>query len=115
MTNHKEVLSSAVNTLRDRVGQYGNEDQLFDRASRIASAMMARPVTPYELAMMQVAIKLARMTSNPRKLDNYVDSINYMAFAAQFGEVELGTVEQEQIANIARRYSPDREEGQSDQ
>ena len=104
--NHRDVLSSAVETLKDRGGQYGPEDLLFDRASRIATVMLDRVVTPYEISLIHVATKMARMTANPAHTDNYVDSSNYLAFAAQFAEVKMTTAEQEEIAAMARRFAP---------
>lgn len=104
--NHKDVLSSAVNTLRDRGGQYGPEDLVFDRISRIATVMLDRVITPYEIAIIHVATKMARMTSDPKKADNYVDGVNYMAFAAQFAGIQTSTAEEEEIAALARKFAP---------
>jgi len=104
MMNHKDVLSTAVVTLRDRAAQYGPEDQLFDRISRIATVMLDRIITPYDVAMIHVATKMARVASNPRHLDNYVDGVNYMAFAAQFAEIQTSTAEEEDIAAMARKF-----------
>ena len=95
-----------METLKDRGGQYGPEDLLFDRASRIATVMLDRVVTPYEISLIHVATKMARMTANQAQTDNYVDSINYLAFAAQFAEVKMTTAEQEEIAAMARRFAP---------
>lgn len=104
--NHKDVLSEAVGTLRDRGGQYGPEDLVFDRISRIATVMLDRVVTPYEVALIHVATKMGRMTSNPQKADNYVDAVNYMAFAAQFAGIKTSTAEDEEIAALARKFAP---------
>ena len=106
MMNHKDVLSSAVNTLRDRGGQYGPEDMVFDRISRIATVMLDRVITPYDVAMIHVATKMARVASNPRHADNYVDGVNYMAFAAQFAGIQTSTAEEEEIAALARKFAP---------
>jgi hypothetical protein len=106
MMNHKDVLSSAVNTLRDRAGQYGQEDMVFDRISRIATVMLDRVITPYDVAMIHVATKMARVASNPRHADNYVDGVNYMAFAAQFAQIQTTTAEEEEIAALARKFAP---------
>lgn len=115
MMNHKDVLSSAVNTLRDRAGQYGQEDMVFDRISRIATVMLDRVITPYDVAMIHVATKMARVASNPRHADNYVDGVNYMAFAAQFAGIATSTAEEEEIAALARKFAPQQQEPQQDQ
>lgn len=102
--NHKDVLTTAVGVLRDRGVQYGPEDQLFDRISRIATVMLDRVVTPYDVAMIHVATKMARIASNPRHADNYVDGINYLAFSAQFVDIERSTAEEEDLSAFGRRY-----------
>jgi hypothetical protein len=106
MMNHKDVLSTAVGTLRDRAAQYGPEDQLFDRISRIVTVMLDKVLTPYDVAMIHVATKMARIASNPRHADNYVDGVNYMAFAAQFAGIQTSTAEEEEIAALARKFAP---------
>ena len=40
-------------------------------------------VGPYEVAMILASVKLARMSASPSKRDNYLDAINYLAFAAE--------------------------------
>jgi len=106
MMNHKDVLSTAVVTLRDRGAQYGPEDQLFDRISRIATVMLDKVITPYDVAMIHLATKMARIASNTRYADNYVDGVNYMAFAAQFAGIQTSTAEEEEIAALARKFAP---------
>jgi hypothetical protein len=77
---------------------------VFDRISRIATVMLDRVVTPYDVAMIHVATKMARVASNPRHADNYVDGVNYMAFAAQFAQIQTTTAEEEEIAAFGKRY-----------
>lgn len=104
MINHKDVLTSAVNTLRDRGARYGNEDMMFDKASRIASILCDRIVTPWEIAQIMIAVKQVRMSVDPKQEDNYVDLVNYVAFGAQFAGIERSTAEEEEIAAMARRF-----------
>lgn len=68
--------------------------------------MLDRVVTPYEIVLIHVATKMARMAANPTHADNYVDTINYMSFAAQFVDVKTSTAEQEEIAAFAKRFAP---------
>lgn len=116
MMNHKDVLSSAVNTLRDRAVRYGNEDLMFDKASRIASILCDRIVTPWEIVQIMIAVKQVRMSVDPKNDDNYVDQVNYTAFAAQFANIERSTAEDEEIAALARKFAPvQHQEPQQDQ
>ena len=64
--------------------EYGHLGENFDRISTIASVMLGRRVSNYEIAMMLLAVKLGRMQESKHYLDNYMDGINYMAIAAYF-------------------------------
>lgn len=68
--------------------------------------MLDRVVTPYDVAMIHVATKMARIASSPRHADNYVDGVNYIAFAAQFAGIQTSTAEEEEIAALARKFAP---------
>lgn len=70
----------------------------------MATIMLDRVVTPYEVAILLHAVKLARMSVNRKYSDNYVDGVNYLAFAAQFAELEMSNAEADEIAAMGRRY-----------
>jgi len=59
-------------------------EQNFREAAAVASVIIGKALTPRDVAMILHAVKLIRAKSSPEKLDNYVDSMNYMAFAACF-------------------------------
>ena len=59
----------------------------FDSISKIASLLLGAQITPFEVAMIHVSTKLARIQAAPTKDDSYIDVINYLAFAAQFSSV----------------------------
>lgn len=88
MMNHKEVLSSAVNTLKDRADLYGSEEALFERVCTLYNLMTGQQLTPYDVNVIMVCVKLARMRFDRKVADNYIDAINYMSFMAQFAEVK---------------------------
>jgi hypothetical protein len=88
MMNHKEILSSAVNTLKDRADLYGSEEDLFERVSILYSVMTGQQLSPYDINVVMVCVKLARMRYDRKVADNYVDAINYMSFMGQFAEVK---------------------------
>lgn len=88
MMNHKEVLSSAVNTLKDRADLYGSEEALFERVCTLYNVMTGQSLTPYDVNTIMVCVKLARMRFDRKVADNYVDAINYMSFMAQFADVQ---------------------------
>lgn len=118
MTNHTDILKQAVLTLRERGSQYGSVEATFDRAAKLASLMLNTDITAYEVAMVHVATKMARLQEARTLDDNYVDAMNYMAIAAQFAPVHaapefIASKEQEpvgimeaDIAEIAKRFAP---------
>ena len=107
MTNHIEIITSAVSTLKDRGNQYGPVEQCFDRTSKIASLMLGRSITPYDVAVIQVAVKLGRLQESRDLSDNYIDTINYLAFAAQFINAKPPNEQIEaDIAEFAKKYAP---------
>jgi len=87
MTNHKDILSQAICLLQERGLQYGSAEVCFDNIAKIASLLLGAQITPFEVAMIHVSTKLARIQASPTKEDSYMDAINYLAFAAQFSSV----------------------------
>lgn len=94
--------------------------------------MLNTEVTPYEVAMIHVATKMARLQESRTVDDHYVDAMNYLAFAAQFAPIHeaprvvdppykaptmkdepTGMVEAD-IAEIAKRFAPNKPEEQSE-
>ena len=90
--HHKEILASAVNTLKDRADLYGSEEDLFERVSILYSVMTGQQLSPYDINVVMVCVKLARMRFDRKVADNYVDAINYMSFMAQFADIKNSTV-----------------------
>ena len=84
--NHREILLAAGATLRDRAGLYGSEEDLFERACTMYSIMTGSTLTPFEAASFMVCLKLSRVRSDKKLGDNYIDALNYLAFAGQFAE-----------------------------
>lgn len=100
--HYREVLRHCAQTLSDRGRQYGDSDECFTRISQIASAILDKPITPYDVAMILAAVKLGRMHGNRSYPDNYIDLANYSAFGAHFAERE-----EKSVANVvAMQKSP---------
>jgi hypothetical protein len=108
MTNHAEILISAGSILKDRARQYGPEEECFDRISKIATIILNKPISVYDVAMIQVATKLGRLQEARTHEDNYIDAINYMAFGAQFSKTmsSVSTAVEDDIVAIAKRFAP---------
>ena len=106
--NHLETLNSAVGMLTEKGHLYGPEDQCFERISVIATAVLGKNISTYDVAMIHHATKLARMMTARTHQDNYVDGINYLAFASQFStrKDSLGVAMEDDIRAMAQKLAP---------
>jgi hypothetical protein len=82
-----DLLSLAFELINARGSEYDNAndiEQNFREAAAVASVVLGKPFTARDVAMVMAVVKLIRSKSSPEKLDNYVDGMNYLAFAACF-------------------------------
>ena len=82
-----DLLSHAFEIINARGNEYDNAadiEQNFRETAAVASVVLGKAITPRDVAMVMACVKLIRSKSAPEKLDNYVDGMNYMAFAACF-------------------------------
>jgi len=82
-----DLLSLAFELINARGGEYDNVaslEQNYREAAAVASVVIGKDLTARDVAMIMACIKLIRSKSAPDKLDNYVDGMNYLAFAACF-------------------------------
>ena len=117
MTNHTDILKQAAITLGDRGRRYGSVEECFERCSKIATIILGKQVTLYDVSIIMMAMKMARITSTPALEDNYVDGINYLAFASQFStsEEQARVALEEDIAAMARKFAPRRPDSETPQ
>ena len=80
MDPHK-TLEEAAKIIGERGQDYGGIEDNFTRIASIATLILNVQITAYQVAMIHVATKLARMAGSRDKHDNYVDAVNYVAFA----------------------------------
>lgn len=90
--DHKEILADAINVLQDRGADYGSVDELFERACSIYNLITGESFTPWQANVWMTSLKMARIKTNRGKADNYIDGINYLAFAGQFAKAQPGRV-----------------------
>jgi len=110
MTNHTDILKQAANILGDRGRRYGSVEETFDRCSKLATIILGKQVTIYDVAIIMSAMKMARIPSSPTMDDHYIDGINYLAFASQFStsEEQIKVALEEDISAMARKFAPKR-------
>jgi len=92
-----DLLTHAFALINERAGDYDNASNLeqnYREIAAVASVVIGKVLTPRDVAMVMVCMKLIRSKSSPDKIDNYVDAMNYTAFAACFaGLIPLAVLE----------------------
>lgn len=94
--------------LKERGQSYGPVDECFERISIISSAILGKNISTYDAAIIMHAVKLARMQTARTNSDNYVDGINYLAFAGQFASDPTSSdiAFEDDLRSIAKRFAP---------
>lgn len=83
---HQNVLTEAARILGERGAEYGSPEACFTRIANIASEILMRRVSRYEVAVILLSTKLGRAGESALKDDTWIDEVNYAAFAAQFAK-----------------------------
>lgn len=78
------VLRQAAATIADRQRTYGDPVDSMDAIAKRWSVTLDRPVTPAEVVLCLIDLKLVRLVHNPRHSDSIVDVAGY---AALLGEI----------------------------
>jgi len=98
--NPHEVLLKAAEIFQERGGTHGDFENNFQLIADLFSLRIGREFHPFEVCVLLECVKDARMFANPGNIDNYLDGINYKAFAALFAQDYLNSrlVEAPEIA-----------------
>lgn len=79
-----EVLDTAkVLVTKERADQHGNMENNFATIAEYWSTHLGFQVLPTDVGVMMALLKMARIKSNPRNADNYVDGCGYLACAGE--------------------------------
>jgi hypothetical protein len=103
LMNYSELMTEAATIYNDRHTTYGDMQTIMERISQISSMISGIHLTPHDIALVLLSVKLARMGSNRTNKENYVDGINYFAFAGALVDTDY---QNEGIAEFAARYAP---------
>jgi hypothetical protein len=82
--HYRDTLAIALTTMDERQKKYASPEVNFARIASLASILLNRNVTPYEIAMIHLCTKLGRHIETPTYDDNIVDGVNYLAFVGTF-------------------------------
>ena len=106
--NHTDVLTNAINILRDRDTKYGPVQEMFERTAKLASIILDKEVTPYEISIILRCMKDARKKHDRFNVDHYADAINYEAFAYQFATADIDRTSEDAVTSaLAKKFAPD--------
>jgi hypothetical protein len=105
---HRETLRTAAGVLTEREKQYGDAIACFKRISDLSTIVLNKEISTYDVAMILHCTKLGRLQQSRNLNDNYVDGINYLAFASEFiNDGRSGMVAMEDdIAAMAKKFAP---------
>jgi len=104
---YREIMEKTIDIFHDRASQYGDLHDTLDRQAKLATLILNKPVTAYDVAMILHACKLGRLPGDRSNLDSYVDGINYLAFA---GMLATSKALEDEIAELAKKFAPPSEE-----
>ena len=85
-TNPTEILYKAAEIIGERGQTHGDYENNFQLIADLFTLRIGRDFHPYEVCILLECVKDARMFSNPENADNYLDGINYRAFASLFAK-----------------------------
>ena len=86
--NPRDILAASAALIDERGIDYGDFENNFENIASISNAMLGRNLTAYDVAMILASVKFARLRQSPYKLDNFLDGVNYLAFAATMRPLE---------------------------
>lgn len=82
----KSILAEAEKCVcGDRDEQYGSPKNNFSLIARLWREYLdtSKPITAHDVAMMMALVKVARIRTGKRKVDNYIDLAGYAACAGE--------------------------------
>jgi len=77
--NGEMLLSHAAGVVADRRRRYGEPEDILDQVAKRWSLVLGTQVTPAQVALCLIDLKLARLSRNPGHLDSIVDVAGYAA------------------------------------
>ena len=77
--NGEMLLQHAAGVIAKRREQYGPAEDLFEQVATRWALVLGAKVTPAQVALCLIDLKLARLTQEPGHLDSIVDVAGYAA------------------------------------
>jgi hypothetical protein len=78
--NRAEILATATQYVtKDRAATHGDAERNFEMIAAYWSTHLGVEILPADVAVMMTLLKIARIGSNARNADNWVDGCGYLA------------------------------------
>ena len=77
--NGEMLLEHAAGVVADRRSRYGEPEDLFEHVAKRWSLVLGIKVSPAQVALCLIDLKLARLVRTPGHLDSIVDVAGYAA------------------------------------
>lgn len=110
---YRNLMSEAARIFNDRNDRYGDMRVGMERAAQIASLITGYHLTPHDIALVLHSVKLSRLGNDRTNADNYVDGVNYLAFAGElitpydpYTEMPEAKSIDDTIAEMAAKLAP---------
>jgi hypothetical protein len=97
---HIEILTEATRSIVDHNIDYGVPAKNYERASTLASMILNKPITPHEIMMIKLAVKLSRIAETPDLRKSYVELIACAALAGEF--INAGPITTKRMASMIK-------------
>ena len=81
--NAEHLFARASTVIGRRRGIYGAPDSVFERVATRWSQVLGTRVTPAQVIICLIDLKLARLTHDPRHLDSITDIAGYAGILAE--------------------------------
>ena len=77
--NGAMLLSHAAAVVDKRRAEYGEPEDLFENIAQRWSQVLGRKITPAQVSVCLMDLKMARLAHDPKHLDSLVDVLGYGA------------------------------------
>jgi Domain of unknown function (DUF6378) len=99
-----DILNEATRSITDHMVDYGEPAANYERASALVSLILNKPITPHEIMMIKLAVKLSRIAETPDLRKSYVELIACAALAGEF--VNAGHITTKRMAAALKPPAP---------
>jgi len=83
MNNATRLLQHALSIVEERGQSYGDATKLFNQIARRWSLTLGVEISPEQVVLCMLDLKLARLSNNPTHTDSMVDVAGYAAVLAE--------------------------------